>query len=142
MINVVKGDLSDTQVSTDLISATYPGTVVGLRWQGLIAASSSSTAAQFVYWAIVLVKDGGSAGTMAYSDAGAFYQPEQDCIAYGQVYVPAPSSSDQQVVPIEGHTKSMRKLQAGDKLQFILLATAKGTLGAHCGAVVQFFYKS
>jgi len=134
------GTIVDTQLSTLLITSTFPCTITGVRWSLEFHVGSASS--QIITWAIVRVKDGLSPSTIAQSDAGTMYEPEQELIAFGQVYVvdtdqgPGPNAA-----MIEGNTKSMRKLMGGDRIFFIVKGVTAGA-NASCTGTIQFFAKS
>jgi len=130
LIYVAKSSVT-AQVSTDLVTATFPCTITGLRWN-IENKSASSTA----IWAIILVKDGNSANTMAFSDGATMYEPEQNVLAWGVISVGTDNGGEPAQI---GTTKSMRKLMGGDKLVFITAAVA-GTADITGG--IQFFCKS
>jgi len=135
---VVNQAVTSTQQQTDLITATFPATVTGLRWS--LSALGSAVSASMVSWAIVLVKDGVSASTISQSDGAQMYQPEQNVLAFGVFYL---ADSDAGTGPTvnswEGSTKTMRKLMGGDKIAFIAKANANTV---PLDGVVQFFTKS
>jgi len=135
---VVSQTLNTTQQSTDLVTATFPCTVTGIRWDG--TASAASTAGVRGFWALVLVKDGNSANTMAVSDGSTLYEPEQNVLAFGhfQCY-DTDAGTGPGGVHIMGSTKTMRKLMGGDKLSLITIASATG---GPFNMGVQFFCKS
>lgn len=137
LIGIVK-NVGTAQLSTDLYTVTFPGTMVGLRWD-LAAVSTGASTARY-YWAIVVVKDGLSASTMATSDGSSFYQPETNCLAFGGGYVMGNATGGTTTAHEVGHTKAMRKLQAGDKLQYIVVADQAAGVGIMGN--VQFFIKS
>lgn len=123
---------SAAQTATVLATATYPGTIVGLRWNGKMAFHTN---AGTVPWAIVVVREGASADTLSVADGAAVYQPEQNVLAAGVEYV-----LNGDPVKFEGDTKAMRKLQGGDQLQFICFADAVDV--AYVRAQIQFFVKT
>lgn len=139
VINVVKATVSTTQLSTTLFTTTYPATITGLRW--MIGANSIIAADTTVQWAIVKVNQGLSASNLGASDGGSYYLPEQNMITWGTAFLRG--STDQQgpgSVLFEGETKSMRKLQGGDTLQFIVVSSVANSLSL--AGAVQFFTKS
>ncbi len=129
-----------SNTTTTLKTATFPCTIVGLRWnlafKGVIATSAST-----INWIIVLVHDGNSANTISQSNGADMYTPENDVMAFGTVMV---NETDQGVGPmiahVQGQTKTMRKMQQGDLLQFISLSSV--SVSAKVDGVVQFFCKS
>lgn len=126
------------QENTLLTTATFPCTITGIRWDfGVLAASA---AANCLFWAIVVVKDGDGVNTFATSDASSLYQPEQNVIAFGSGIINSSSAPGGPLVKAwEGSTKSMRKLMAGDQLFFTYIGT--GATASWCGAI-QFFCKT
>lgn len=127
-----------TQESTTLTTATFPCTVTGIRWD--ISATSTISGLTQVWWAIVLVKDGNSANNFATSDGSSFYQPEQNVLAFGvAICGDADGNSGNLQQRMEGSTKTMRKLMAGDKLQVVYVAT---NFDASLTGIVQFFCKT
>ncbi len=137
-IVVVNQSLATSQVATTLITATFPCTMTGLRWDFVV--SGNTTSIMTGYWAIVLVQDGLAASTLATSDGADLYSPEQNVLAFGSYQS---ADTDQGNGPMSSHhtgsTKSMRKLKNGDKLQFVTIVTSNA--GILDGAV-QFFCKS
>ncbi len=132
--------ITASQQETVLITATFPCTIVGLRWE-LSFVDIIATTVTNLTWAIVLVKDGQAASTMAVSDAGDFYTPEQNVLAFGVGEFPdADLGGGNSTRDWRGSTKTMRKLMGGDRILIVMdgSAAAQGTfLG-----VVQFFCKS
>ena len=144
LVAVTKSSLSAAQSETDIVTATGACTVTGLRWS--INAYSVSAAGGLpgahIYWALVLVPDGYSASTLSGTDAGNLYEPEQHVLAFGSVYFDSAASltaDGKMVAPLEGSTKSMRKLKSGDKVKFIILPTTPGNETISVRAVVQAF---
>ncbi len=126
--------------TTTLKTTTFPGTVVGLRWN-LSVRSIIATGDSSVYWAIIVVPDGQSANTPSTSNAGDFYTPEQDVLAFGIATVRDNDvGSGPSIIHTEGTTKTMRKLKQGDLLQFITLSTVANS--AETNGVIQFFFKT
>ena len=132
---IKKTGVNATQVSTTLFTATFPCTVVGLRWS-MDAYQDAGTGAANILWAVVIVRDGNSANNMGASDAADFYTPEQDVLAFGH------GSMDNNVDTQhwEGTTKTMRKFMGGDVLQFITLGANTNT--SNVQGIIQFFCKS
>ncbi len=137
---VINQTSSTTQVVTTLLTVTFPITLTGLRWMiswNIVA----TTATQTMCWAIVVVRDGLAANTMSSADGTDFYTPESDVLMFGVMTL---SDTDLTNGPsnrsIEGSTKTMRKMQGGDALQFISLTNVVN--GATVDGIVQFFQKS
>ena len=140
LISILKAGVGSSQVSTTLYTTTFPGTVTGLRWS-LGAVADAGTGVSVAHWAIVVVKDGLSASTMATSDGSTLYEPEQNVLAFGVLTCrDADSVAPTALQNFTGETKTMRKLMGGDKLVFITIGNA-ASLGSFQG-VVQFFCKS
>ncbi len=140
LIVVNKSPQSTTQLATVLITATFPCTISGLRWSltfnNIIATSDTN-----VRWAIVRVRDGVTVSTTAVSDAGDFYTPEQEVMAFGITHLgDSDGTVGPMIVNMEGNTKTMRKLMGGDTLQFI--ATAGAVNSVDILGIVQFFCKT
>lgn len=139
LIVINKSAVDSTQVSTDLVTATFPCTITGLRWN-LTPISASAAGDAIVQWAIILVKDGNSANTMASSDGSTLYEPEQNVLSWGMSALSETDEAGHQNYTFEGDTKTMRKLMGGDKLVLIVRG-ATGTTFDFSGCV-QFFCKS
>jgi len=140
LINVTKTAIADNQVTTTLATATFPGTVTGIRWS--IAAIADNAGDNVLYWCIVRVKDGIAVSTIATSDGSTLFEPEQEVLAFGVIPV---QQGDATAGPVnhlvEGSTKSMRKLMGGDLLVFVV----KGITGGNSTilrATIQFFTKT
>ncbi len=135
LVTATKGGVNATQEQTVLFTATFPCTVVGLRWSLSVFQDAGTGNARGV-WAVVVVRDGNSAGTMTTSDAGDFYTPEQDVLSFGHSSV----DNNVQTLQFEGTTKTMRKLLGGDQLIFICKAQATNTSAFE--GIFQFFCKT
>lgn len=125
---------------TVLKTVSIPSTVVGIRWN---ATALAITANQCMYaWAIVVVHDGNSVSTPSLSNASTFYAPEQDVLAFGFGGLNPAGSTDPgpNTNPIEGATKTMRKLRVGDELHFITIGNVASSVDIF--GAVQFFTKS
>jgi len=135
----VEQSTGTSNTSTTLITATFPCTILGVRWDGY--ASALLVPGPMVVWAIVIVREGNSDSAIGISDGSTFYNPEQNVLAYG---VMNPQGSGFPGGPVsvhfDGQTKTMRKLQGGDRLMFI--ARSDIAAGPDIACVVQFFCKS
>lgn len=139
--NVTTLASSDNRVVT-LMTATFPGTVVGLRWEGGLTSTSTGNTDSMnqVMWAIVVVPDGTAVSDLAFSAsnaAGNTYQPEQNVLATGVCGI----SFEMGFTPCEGSTKTMRKLKAGDAV-VLLTQSLLSTNNFSWSAQIQFFYKT
>lgn len=129
-----------SQVQTILQTQTFPGTVVGIRWD-IALRNNHASVNDFVKWAIVIVRDGNSASTLAGGNAAELYQPEQDVLTWGYHWLSDPDSgSGPETAHISGETKTMRKLMGGDQLMFIILGGAVDAVQVR--GAVQFFIKT
>ncbi len=137
LINVSKSLVTSTQAATTLITATFPCTITGIRWNGAINATA--VGATQIRWAIILVKDGNSPNTMATSDGSTLYEPEQNVLTWGVVTAnDFDGGTGSSIQALDGSTKTMRKLMGGDQIQIIFFANAAATVNM----AVQFFCKS
>lgn len=130
---IAKATVSTTQLSTTLQTASFPCTVMGLRWQ--FEALANTTTNQVILWAIVVVRDGEAVNTMSATDAATFYAPEQNILAHGIILSPGSSTGNIGYM-VEGSIKTKRKLLSGDALVFICLSSAASSSLA---GVVQHF---
>ena len=135
---VVNQSASSSQSSTDLADATFPCTIMGIRWS--LAIQGNTTTSALVSWAIVRVREGRTADTMSQVDGAHFYDPEQDVLAFGVCRTAdLDAGTGPAVRHFEGATKAMRKLMVGDKIQFISIADANSN---PVDGVIQLFCKS
>lgn len=135
----IESTIGTAQASTDLYTTTYPGTMVGLRWD--ITSVNLSTGIVRIWWAIVVNREGIAASNMSTSNASTFYAPESDVLAFGCSYIVGSAATGGPMTRnFEGSTKAMRKLMAGDKLRFITLADVASSVGMV--GEIQFFVKS
>jgi hypothetical protein len=135
LINVVVNNLVAANQTVDLYTASFPGTITGLRWDLAFQRTVTNTTIANYGWAIVLQPQGTTVSTMSLT--GSLYDPEQMVMAFGRGNSFDPSQDPSMFV---GDTKSMRKLKAGDKLVFVAFGTA--THEHEIGGTVQFFYKT
>ncbi len=137
MIVVAKPTVGTTQVSTTLLTATFPCTIVGLRWDLSVFVDGGTTPGIYG-WAIVIVRQGITVSTISTGDGNTFFAPEQDVMAYGK-------GANQQIDigtgrHYNGSTKSMRKMMGGDTLLF--LAIGQDTQTSVFNGCIQFFCKT
>ncbi len=135
---VVKQTTTTSVSTTAMKTTTFPCTVVGIRWTGVVKSLVAST--QTISWAIVITRDGDSVNTPSQSNGASFYTPEQDVLMFGVTTLVSNATATAQVFQFEGSTKTMRKLKAGDVLNFISLNSDAN--GSELDAIVQFFCKS
>jgi hypothetical protein len=134
-----QNNVGTTTIASTIYTATWPGTVVGIRWSGMCANLLTSRTEG--YWAIVVIPDGESVKSFSVSDAADFYQPEQNVLAFGAVALAANNgTAGPSLHQLQGQTKAMRKLSAGDKLAVAFVSSAANGLAFNMA--VQFFIKT
>ncbi len=124
-----------TQEEVVLFTATFPCTVVGLRWS-INQTQDGGTGKMQAWWAIVIVRDGESAGTLGTAVGDDTYTPEQNCLVFGASLINNNTDTSRNV----GSTKTMRKFMGGDRLIFIVRGIATETTMSQ--GVIQFFCKT
>ncbi len=135
IINVTKAAVAGSQVSTTLFTTTFPCTIVGLRWT-ITFMQDAGTGGTFINWAIIILRDGQTADTLATSDGSTLYNPEQDVMTFGVIQI----DNNTETKDNTGETKTMRKMQGGDKLEFIAIGVATNTVTIR--GTIQFFCKT
>ncbi len=135
LVAVLKAGVDATDVSTTLVTITFPATIVGLRWS-LNFAQAAGTGLASHYWAIVIVREGVTVDSLGVSDAASFFNPEENCLVFGAGNI----INNTETLSYEGSTKTMRKMQGGDTLQLIIKGEATNTTDVL--GVVQFFLKT
>ncbi len=136
LINVLHNNIDATQVTTVLVTATFPCTVTGLRWD-LTLQQFAGVAFGTYAWVIAIVRDGLTIPTLAISDGSTLYKPEQDVLAFGHGMGALAALG--MLSKYNGSTKTMRKMMGGDRIIFILVGEATNT--ASCEGCIQFFCK-
>jgi len=140
LTNIIVSNLIAAKQDVTLYdSATFSGTITGLRWD-ICVVRSGGTATTFGHfkWAIVVVPAGTTISTINMASAGSMYDPEQMVLAFGSGCTF--SNAGENPLMFTGTTKAMRKLKAGDKLVFTSFGTA--TERHDLSGTVQFFYKT
>ncbi len=135
IINITKAAVAGSQVSTTLFTTTFPCTIVGLRWH-ITMLQDAGTGATFSNWCIIILRDGLTADTLATSDGSTLYNPEQDVMTFGVMQI----DNNTTTVSNVGETKTMRKMQGGDKLVWLGIGVATNTHTIR--GTVQFFCKT
>lgn len=135
VVNVKKDAVAGSQVATGLITAAYPCTATGIRWD-LCAAQDAGSGTCSGTWAIIHLPDSNTASTISLTDTSTVYSPEQHVLAFGRWCIVAGSNT----VHWNGSTKTMRKLKVGDKVNFIALGVATNTTALR--GAIQIFCKS
>ncbi len=138
LISVLKDAVNATQQNTTLVTATFPCTIVGLRWNiGVCTDAGAAPAA--LSWAIVKVQQGETTNNLSLGDATTLYAPEQNVMVWGTgVFSTFAAGNDQSI--FSGETKTMRKMMGGDLLRFIVKGVATNTCKVQ--GTIQFFCKT
>jgi len=131
------------QFETSLFTATYPCTLLGLRWVHTTMSEESAVGGMF-HWVIAVVPDGQSASTIDPTDGGDLYQPEQNVLAFGLVRFTQRDHAGPHAFVLEGAVKTGRKLKVGDSLVFELLGSDFGLNidDTNWDSAIQFFTRS
>ena len=137
LVVIAKATVDATQQNTTLVTATFPCTIVGLRWS-IGTVCDAGTAGGNFGWVIAIVKDGNTTGNLALTDGGDLYTPEGNVMAFGATVNGRADGAT--VVHWHGNTKTMRKLMGGDVLVFSCQGVATNTSKV-CGCI-QFFCKT
>jgi cell division protein FtsI/penicillin-binding protein 2 len=136
---------SSGQAQVDLITATFPCTILGLRWDftSFQVGQAASDSTYVAKWAIVIIRDGLTADTLGVS-SGDLYNPEQNVLAFGDHSQYVSASSLQLFDPTKnmGSTKTMRKLMGGDKIAIVANGGSDANADLALRGTVQFFCKS
>lgn len=126
---------------------TFPGTITGLRWDlgAFCGVGGGGTGGNsLITWAVVKVREGiTQPSDIMFTNGATTYAPEQDVMAFGSFNLSFNATGGAIIAPghnDEGSTKTMRKMQNGDRLFFIARATNSNT--QVIAGTVEFFYKS
>jgi len=124
----------------------FPGTFTGLKWSLCFLAVNSTNAQNVsapvpIGWAIIRLRQGVAISGINLADHENFYTPEQDVLACGTISTVSGSTNP---VLVEGQTKTMRKLMAGDRVVFKIAAGlgAVANTNAVVNGIIQYFYKT
>lgn len=134
LINVSKATVS-TQVTSILLTTTNACTISGLRWS-LSVGQDGGGGIAFGHWAVVVVKEGNTVNAIGTGDAGTFYAPEQNVLTFGNWLI----DNNVETKIFSGNTKTMRKMQGGDVLLFVVVGVATNTSVVF--GTFQFFCKT
>jgi len=124
-----------TDQSTQITLATYPQTMVGLRWDLSFEMNNGTLTADAV-WAIIYLREGETLDNLTFGDQAAFYQPESSVLVYGYAAI----FNFTETKHIAGTTKAMRKMQVGDTIQFIIKCESS-VEKMTCKGAIQLFAK-
>ena len=133
---VVLTSVAAAQATSVLYTATFPVTMVGLRWDLAIGGGFNALIGNYA-WAIVFVPEGTGVSTLAQGNLAPIYLPEQHVIAFGR----GVTSSSVPLITYNSNTKAMRKFQTGDQLVFVLSGETDPKFAEVHGAI-QFFMKA
>lgn len=123
---------ANTLNSSTLYTAVYPCTMAGMRWDmDFVRASIVSENNIQGQWAIYILKEGNVALELSPT---TIMQPEQNVIAWGVMSLGTIDSGVSKKSYMD-KTKSMRKLQGGDKIMLAI----KTVEAVSCVWGVQFF---
>jgi len=130
--------IAATQNNTTLLTCTFPGTIVGLRWDFNIYCSAD-TGINTVSWMIHKVKSGVTTPTISQTGGSSLIGNEEAVMAWGgTVTVGDTAANGDSGRQWQSETKTMRKLQGGDILVFSCLGSA--SIAFH--GYIQFFMKT
>ncbi len=137
LIGVVQ-NIAAAQVNVVLLTVTFPCTITGVRWS--CSCLNNHAALDAIDWGIIIVRDGAAIGVLLLADTGKFYVPETNLLAFGTGQLHGNTAGGDAVQSWEGSTKTMRKLQGGDRLIFAMKGAVAGNKNFR--AVIQFFCKT
>ncbi len=115
MTIVNQAGVDSTDVTTTITTCTYPCTITGLRW-GLSFNQFGGSATCHYVWAIIYLREGETIDGLSFADGLTFYKPESSVLVWGY----GAMRNLQTTNYAEGTTKTMRKMQLGDSVQFIM----------------------
>ena len=136
LVSIAKDGIAATQVSSILITATFPCTITGLRWELAFINQSGTAGITALHWVIAIVREGVVAATIGITELATLFTPEENVMAFG-VHQFDQNGGNEPSIQVSGSTKTMRKLQTGDTLQLLMLGTATNLQKLR--GVVQFF---
>ena len=134
MTIVAQSGVDSTDVTTTVYTCTYPCTMTGLRWNLAFAQSAGTVWCHFV-WAIIYLREGETIDGLSFGDGLTFYKPESSVLTYGYNTI----FNHTQTKLMEGTTKTMRKMQVGDSIQFLMRGITTET--SEVRGCVQLFVK-
>lgn len=121
---------SGAQVNTTLHTMTFPGTLIGLRWNASVQSVSGTYIA---LWVIIVVPDGQAPNAMEIVNA-TLYRPEENVLAFGAMIATSGLADT-----FKGKVRTMRKLKQGDQLVYSM-SRAGG--GGNISGAFQFFIQT
>ncbi len=135
MTTIFHSGVNATDVTTTIYTATFPCTMTGLRWSLTFNQDGGVAQSHFV-WAIIYLREGETIDGLVITDGLTFYKPESSVLVWGYGGQKGGHLVDSLR---EGTTKTMRKMQAGDIIAFIMKGIATET--TECAGAVQLFVK-
>lgn len=128
-----------------LYTATFPATITGLRWEWDAFNAANSTNVNNVTWIIYRLKASLQPFTISQTNAAPVTQPEEEVICWGTMGLPSNAdptnaAANKLSFHVKDSTKSMRKLQNGDRLAFAWIGDNSSNVTIQ--GAVQFFGKS
>ncbi len=131
------GAVGLTQVTNGLALTTIPSTVGGFFWD-LNFVQDAGSAVAIIRWAIVIDRNGVTLSTMSSTNGGEIYSPVNQLIVAGAVASTGVDVGN--AIRVAGHTKTQRKMKAGDDV-VIMYQASSDTQTWHVTGVVTFFQK-
>lgn len=123
IINVSQNGSGGTQKSTVLSTCGSNAAAFTFKLSSISIGATSTNATSAIYairWAIVIVRDGTTVGTINTTSGNSLYEPEQNVLTNGVImYNPS-------IDPLYNETiyvKPSRKLQEGDEIRFISISS-------------------
>ena len=136
-------NVTTTQQNVTLITAVFPCTITGLRWDlnTSLAVDVGDNTGTSCTWVIYLLKENVAVPAMNLSDGQTLIRPEEDCLVFGAFHAQKETASSFVNAQVNrGSTKTMRKLAVGDRLVWSALSdSAQGTV---ITGAIQFFCKT
>lgn len=102
----------------------YPNTIAGIRWEVTLTNTSADDFTHYreFFWYIAIYRDG-TAPQVATTMNMGMVKPEANVITWGSGM--SITGAERKSV-FEGSTKSMRKMQTGDKIYFVVIVPGGG----------------
>lgn len=111
-------------------NVSYPNTIAGLRWEVSLMNLSADdmTHIREVFWFIAIYREGNVPQPATYTALG-LVKPEANVITWG---TGISGVGNERSLTWSGSTKSMRKMQTGDEIYFVIMAPGGTVLnGTH-----------
>ncbi len=137
LIYITLGTIS-TQTNSVLITNTFPCTITGLRVEMKVLQDGGTAPGEYS-WAIVIVKQGQTVPLFGTGNLSNFFVPETNVMLFG-AGAHSRADGNNSGTHYDNATKTMRKMQGGDTLQFICIGKATNT--SRFTGCIQFFCKT